>query len=302
MANYMKKYDSPEEVAALAKQSASYVSNAIAKNKNVLLQSCPKGFNIDRMTRTVINAISTTPQLAKCDPASLFLSSVRAFSLGLEPNGALNEGYLVPFWNTKKGRNEAQFMPSYRGLQNLARRSGEISNIYARAVYENDVFDVDEGTERKITHKPDYTKDRGKAVCYYAVFTLKSGEFDFEVMSKGEIDAIRARSKSADSGPWVTDYEEMAKKTVIKRLLKRAPMSIELADAVALDHAVSMGENADNNADILDIESLEVEETNTEDLQTAVNQERAEELKNKINAAKQSVPAEPAEVKEEFFN
>jgi recombination protein RecT len=101
------------------------------------------------MCRSLINAISTTPQLAQCSPASLFLSSVRSFSLGLEPNGALSEAYLVPYWNSKKACNEAQFMPSYRGLQNLARRSGEIAEIYSKTVKENDVFDVEEGTERK---------------------------------------------------------------------------------------------------------------------------------------------------------
>jgi recombination protein RecT len=281
MANYMKKYESPEEVATLAKHAATYVSNAIAKNKNVLLASCPAGFNIDRMTRTVINAISTTPQLAKCDPASLFLSAIRGFSLGLEPNGALNEGYLVPFWNSKKGKNEAQFMPSYRGLQNLAMRSGEIANIYAKAVCENDTFEVEEGTARKIIHKPDYTKKRGNALCYYAVFVLKSGEFDFEVMSKEEIDNIRSRSKSAESGPWVTDYDEMAKKTVIKRLLKRSPMSIELASAISLENSASMGEATN---DVLDIDGLEIDEGGTsEEVQTAMNKEKAEELKAKIN-------------------
>jgi recombination protein RecT len=287
MANYsMRKVDDPNEVAKLTKETALAVSNQIKKNKEVLMRSCPKGFNFDRMTRTVINAISTTPQLAKCSPASLFLSSVKAFTLGLEPNGALSEGYLVPFWNTKKGMNEAQFMPSYRGLQNLARRSGEVTAIYSKAVYEKDVFEVEEGTERKIIHKPDYTKDRGQAVCYYAVFILKTGEIDFEVMSINEINSIRARSKSAESGPWVTDYDEMAKKTVMKRLLKRSPMSIELADAVSLENSASMGENQNLN-DIIDIDGLEVDNTTSEDMQTAINAEKAEELKTKIKTAQE---------------
>lgn len=292
MANYsMRKMEDPNEIAKLTKETAIAVSKQIEKNKDVLMKSCPKGFNFDRMTRTVINAISTTPQLAKCSPASLFLSTVKAFTLGLEPNGALSEGYLVPFWNSKKGQNEAQFMPSYRGLQNLARRSGEVTAIYSKAVYDKDVFEVEEGTDRKIIHKPDYTKARGVPVCYYAVFTLKSGETDFEVMSIGEIDAIRARSKSAETGPWVTDYDEMAKKTVMKRLLKRSPMSIELADAVSLENSASMGENQNIN-DIIDIDGLEVDDTQSEDIQQAINADKAEELKEKLTKAKETKTVE----------
>ena len=286
MANYsMKRMEDPNEIAKLTKETAQAVSKQIAKNRDALLRSCPTGFNLDRMTRTLINAISTTPQLAKCSPASIFLSSIKAFTLGLEPNGALSEGYLVPFWNSKKGQNEAQFMPSYRGLQNLARRSGEISNIYSKAVYEKDIFEVEEGTERKIIHKPDYTKNRGMAVCYYAVFVLKTGEVDFEVMSIDEINAIRARSKSADTGPWVTDYDEMAKKTVMKRLLKRSPMSIELASAISLENQVSTGENQ-GSIDIIDIDGIEVDEdTTSEAMQEAINKDKVAELKEKLNKA-----------------
>lgn len=277
-----------EDVGALAKKTAGIVSAYLTKNKPALLRSLPHGFNFDRMCRTVINAISTTPMLAKCDAGSLFLSTVRGFTLGLEPNGALAEGYLVPFWNAKKGINEAQFMPSYRGLINLARRSGEIAEIYAKAVYPKDVFEVEEGTERKIIHKPDYTGNRGdQAVCYYAVFRTKSGNIDFEVMSKPEIDAIRARSKASGSGPWVTDYDQMALKTVLKRLLKRAPMSIEFADAVKAETAAAMGEEADNS-DILDIEGLEVPDENDTpaEVQKEVNADRAAALKEKIAVKK----------------
>lgn len=281
------------DTAALAKQTATQVNGMLTKNKSAIMATLPKGFNFDRMCRSLINAISTTPQLAQCSPASLFLSSVRSFSLGLEPNGALNEAYLVPYWNSKKGCNEAQFMPSYRGLQNLARRSGEIAEIYSKAVKENDTFEVEEGTERRIIHKPNYMKDRGKSACYYAVYRTKDGNVDFEVMSIDEIDAIRNRSKAASSGPWVTDYDEMAKKTVMRRLLKRAPMSVELAAAVAIDNKAAVGE-FDRNDDIFDIEGLSVEDAATPaDVQTAVNAERTAELRQTI-AAKSAPAAESA--------
>lgn len=272
------------DTAVLAKQTATKVNEMLTKNKAAIMATLPKGFNFDRMCRTLINAVSTTPQLAQCSPSSLFLSSVRSFSLGLEPNGALNEAYLVPFWNSKKACNEAQFMPSYRGLQNLARRSGEIAEIYSKTVKENDLFEVEEGTERRITHKPNYTKDRGNAVCFYAVFKTKDGNVDFEIMTIAEVDAIRMRSKAASSGPWVTDYEEMAKKTVMRRLLKRAPMSIELAAAVAIDNKAAVGE-FDASDDIIDLGGIDISDAETPaEIQAKVNAEKTAELREKVAA------------------
>ena len=293
MAYEVRNRNNAEDAGALAKQTATTVNGYLVKNRDAIIKTLPEGFNFDRMCRTVINAISTTPLLAKCSPGSLFLSTVRAFSLGLEPNGALSEGYLVPFWNSKKSCNEAQFMPSYRGLQQLSRRSGEITDIYAKEVFSKDIFEVEEGTERKIIHKPNYTAERGEPVCYYAVFHTKDGGVDFEVMSKAEIETVRAASKAANSGPWTQWYGEMAKKTVMKRLLKRAPMSIEASDkfskALDTENRAAMGEEA-NNADILDIEGLEVpEEGDTPaEVQRAVNADRAKEISAKIAAAKKN--------------
>lgn len=246
--------ENAQQNALTTKKTAETVKILLLKNKEALLRSMPKGFNFDRMLRTVINAISTNGELAKCDSGSIFLSTIRAFALGLEPNGPLSEGYLIPFWNGKKKRMEAQFMPSYRGLQNLARRSGEILDIYAKKVCEKDFFEVEEGTDRKLIHKPNYREDRGAAFCYYAVFRTKDGGTDFEVMSKNEIEKVRKSSKASENGPWVDWYDEMAEKTVTKRLLKRAPMSIELAGAIAAENKASMGEDS---GDILDIEGIE---------------------------------------------
>lgn len=293
---YDVKKRETEDVGALAKKTAGIVSAYLKKNREVIMKSLPEGFNFDRMCRVVVNAIYTTPELAKCSAESLFLSTVRAFSLGLEPNGTCGEGYLVPFWNSQKSCLEAQFMPGYRGLQALARRSGEIAEIYSKVVCRNDIFDVEEGTERKIIHKPDYKTDRGESICYYAVFRTKSGNIDFEVMSQKEIERVHASSKAGEGGPWSTWYDEMAKKTVMKRLLKRAPMSVEKSEsfkkAIDAENRVAMGEEADNS-DILDIEGLEVpDESDTPaEVQKTVNAERAEALKEKIAEKKGSVDA-----------
>lgn len=277
-----------EDNSALAVTTARRVNEMLDKNRGAIMATLPRGFNYDRMCRTVINAISTTPLLAKCTPASLFLSTVRAFSLGLEPNGALGEGYLVPFWNTKKNAYETQFMPGYRGMQTLARRSGEISDMYARAVCEKDKFEVQEGTSRAIVHAPDYTKSRGNVVCYYAVFRLRDGMFDFEVMSLEEIEKVRRSSKASDKGPWVDWPEEMAKKTVMKRLLKRAPMSIELAAAVESDNHAATGEY---RGDIIEAEGIDIDEDTPEAVQSEINRERKEEVKRKLE--NRAAPVQP---------
>jgi len=227
------------------------VQDYLNKNKQKIQAAMPSGANFDRFARVAVNAISTTPQLQRCSIQSLFLSIVQALSIGIEPNGPTQEGYLVPF------KGHASFMPSYRGLISLARRSGLIRSIYADVIHENDEYNIERGTKPSIFHKVDLTKDRGKIVAYYAVMVDKDGNTDFEVMTPDEIESIRNKSKAKDSGPWQTDYEEMAKKTVIKRLLKRAPMSVEnnlLAKAVEADHKAAMGEAQD----IIDIEGIEV--------------------------------------------
>ena len=277
-----KKEKNPDEMAALQKNTAIAVQKMLVKNQDIILRSMPQGFNFDRMCRAIIFSINSNYELAKCSPISIFTSTIRGFLMGLEPNGPLGEGYLVPFWNTKKYCHESQFIPGYRGLQNLARRSGEMTECYAKVVKENDIFEVEEGTERKIIHKPNYMKDRGKLVCVYAVFKLKCGAVDFEVMSIDDIETIHGRSKAGDSGPWVTDYEEMAKKTVTRRLLKRAPMSIDLGRVVDYDNKAAMGE-FDKANEIIDLSEFDIADADTPaDVQSAVNAERTAELREQI--------------------
>lgn len=234
---------------------AKKVAEMLIKNREAIMRTLPSGFNFDRMTRTAINAISTNPQLYGATPASLFLACVRAFSLGLEPNGALSEGYLVPFRN--KGVLEVVFMPSYRGLISLARRSGMVKLIYAEPVHKNDEFVCEFGENHKLIHRPNFFSDRGEILGYYAVCQLTDGTTAFVVLNNEEIEKIRNCSNASSFGSWVQWPEEMAKKTVIKRLLKTMPMSIEVATAVQTDNAAEKGENL---AEIIDIDGLEITE------------------------------------------
>jgi len=242
------------ENKSLVNTTAGQIQAMLKKNQEALIRTLPRGFNYDRMCRSVVNAISTTPAIAKCTPASIFLSTVRAFSMGLEPNGPLGQGYLVPFGN------QCQFMPGYRGLIDISRRTGEIALFKAVAVHEKDSFNVNADKYNELHTYDPFSEDRGKIVGYYAVYVLKDGYFDFEPMRLSEIEEIRKRSKCSNNGPWVTDFSEMCKKTVIKRLAKRAPASIELAQAIELDHKAQAGESQDGIIDITGIEVTEEEQ------------------------------------------
>lgn len=192
----------------------------------------------ERLVKVVLGAASRTPLILDCTPVSVVKAVLQAAELGLEPGSSLGEFWLVPFKNGKTGQREVQGIPGYRGLISLARRTGEIANLYAEAVYSCDVFKVALGLEPKLEHIPDYEdetrEDPKKLTFVYAVARFKDGSYQFTVLSRKQIEALRRRSKASDSGPWVTDFEEMAKKTAIRRLAKYLPMSVEMAKALEL--------------------------------------------------------------------
>lgn len=127
-----------------------------------------------------------------------------------------------------------------KGLIDLAYRGGEVQTIQAHTVYENDEFEYEYGLEPKLTHKP-AKSDRGAPVFYYAIFRTKAGGYSFEVMSMDDIKVHRDKfSKAAARGfsPWQTNFDEMAKKTVLKQALKYAPMSTETARSMSADETI----------------------------------------------------------------
>lgn len=189
----------------------------------------PQHLSAERMFRVAMACIRTTPKLQQCSPTSLVSALMVASELGLEPGGARGLLYLVPYGTV------ATPIVGYRGLIQLARNSGDLANVEARVVYERDKFEVEFGLEPKLLHKPALS-DPGKERAVYAIATMKDGSKQIEVMSVAEVDAIRARSRSGNNGPWVTDYGEMAKKTVVRRLMKYLPLSSErLQRAMELD-------------------------------------------------------------------
>jgi recombination protein RecT len=172
----------------------------------------------ERFARIAFTAIRQSPQLMRCRPESLLGALMTAAQLGLEP-GPLGEAWLVPF------KDQVTFIVGYRGLLKLAWQSGQLRNISARVVYEADDFDFAFGLEPRLEHRP-ARGDRGAAIYVYAAATLLGGGVEFEVLSVEEVEAIRGRSAAAAarSGPWVTDWAAMARKTAVRQLARWLPL------------------------------------------------------------------------------
>ena len=197
----------------------------------------PKHMSSERMYQIALSAINTTPKLAECSPATILSCVMKCSALGLEPSAedGLGRAYILPY-RSKQGM-QAQLILGYKGMIALARRSGEIKDISARAVYEGDEFDYSFGLDEHLSHKPaarDH-KDGEKPTHVYMVAHFKDGGHYMDVMTFQEVEAIRKRSKAANNGPWVTDYEAMAKKTVIRRAFPYLPVSVEAMNAAASD-------------------------------------------------------------------
>lgn len=193
----------------------------------------PKHVSAEKFVRVVMTAIQTSPSLLEADRRTLFASATKAAQMGLLPDG--REGAIVVF------KNQAQWMPMVAGIMKMVRNSGEISTWSVQAVYQNDTFEFCLGDDEHITHLPALSK-RGDIIAVYSIVTMKDGEKSREVMSVEDVNAIRARSRSGGSGPWVSDFAEMAKKTVVRRHSKRLPMSTDLDDVMRADDDLFMPE------------------------------------------------------------
>lgn len=224
--------DKPKTIAQYIKVMEKEIAKAL-----------PSVLTPERFTRITLSALSANPTLQQCTPQSFLGAMMTAAQLGLEPNTPLGQAYLIPYRN--HGRLECQFQLGYKGMLDLAYRSGEISVIQAHAVYEHDDFEYSLGLEPTLKHKP-AMRDRGEPVAFYAVFRTKDGGFGFEVMSVDDVRThARKYSKAFSNGPWQTNFEEMAKKTVLKRVLKYAPVRSDFARAVAQDETIKTEIGAD---------------------------------------------------------
>lgn len=233
------------------------ISYLLEKKKGELAKMLPKTLSIDRLLKVAQIAATTTPALAKCDVPSLVGAIGQCAQMGLEPNTVLGHAYLVPF-NTKRkdanGQerwvNSVQVIIGYKGLIDLARRSGQIVSIAAHEVCAADKFELIYGLEEKLNHTP-AMGERGEVVGFYAVAKLKDGGYSFEFMSVHQVrDIMKATQSKGGYGPWKDHFIEMGRKTVIRRLAKYLPLSIEFQTAVALDNQAEAGR--DQNLDTID--------------------------------------------------
>lgn len=229
------------------------VKKFFESQKSTLMAVLPKHVSADRMLKIALGAMRTTPKLHQCSIESLFGAVVQCSQLGLEPNTPLGHAFLIPFENRRIGKTEVQIVFGYKGLVDLARRSGQIVSISAHEVCENDRFEFEYGLDEKLSHRPAMLQPRGNVVAFYAVAKMVGGGHAFEVMSRQQIEDIRDASqnykfaKDKNSTVWGQHFIEMGRKTVLRRLIKYLPVSIELATASVLDSRVDQDSQALEN-------------------------------------------------------
>jgi recombination protein RecT len=217
-----------------------------------------KILTVDRLLQLASAACARDQKLLACAPISILRSVMVAAQLGLDPTGVLGQGYLVPFFNKKTGRTEAQFIPGYKGLADLMRRSERVGGIEARVVYDGEPFEYEEGITKVLRHKPSLhgMPDAKNAVGAYAIIRLKEDPVPHtEWMTREQIEAIRHRSRAGESGPWVTDWGQMARKTVLRRAANYAPLSTDAQRAIAVEDRFESGDT--DVGDIVDLPVLD---------------------------------------------
>lgn len=231
------------QTKAVARKPGKTMQDYVKAMEGEIKKALPSVITPERFTRMVLSAISTTPKLAECTPQSFLGAMMTAAQLGVEPNTALGQAYIIPFRN--HGTMEASFQLGYKGLIDLAYRSGEVSIIQAQTVFENDEFSYELGLDPQLKHVP-APKERGKAIAYYAIFKTKDGGYGFEVMSMDDVlTHAKKYSKTYGNGPWQTNFDEMAKKTVLKRVLKYAPLKSDFVRGVTADETTKTSLDSD---------------------------------------------------------
>lgn len=225
--------------------SLGTLQSALMAQIEQIKKALPKHITADRLARVVLTALRTNPKLGLCDKNSFLGAVMVSAQLGLEVNTPLGQAYLIPY-NGKRGM-ECNFQLGYQGLLDLAYRSDKYQVISAMAVYPEDKFEYAYGLEPKLIHVPSANRDeKSEPSFFYAMYRTKSGGFDFRVWSKNDvINHAKKYSKSFDrknnsffaGSSWADSFEGMAKKTVLIELLKYAPKSVEMQNAISSDES-----------------------------------------------------------------
>lgn len=241
-------------------------------SKSRIADVLPKHMSAERMVKIALVGSYKNPLLLECSPQSLLTALMQASELGLEPFTGLQQAIIVPHKNFKTNTYEAQFWPQYRGLVDIAKRSDEIASLSAYCVYERDTFECELGQTPKLRHIPCYDAERGKIILAYAIAQFKNGFSQFEVMTIGELEAVRKCSKMSGSGPWTQWTSEMYRKTVLKRICKHLPQSVQLAKAISLDN------HAEGHEDVFDVDTVDIDSLMADEKQISAAEDLADKL------------------------
>lgn len=225
------------------------MANEVAKKENVAPQpldvmrntitalgpefkaALPPQIPVERFIRTIITTIQMNPDLLQADRKSVLATCMKAAQDGLLLDG--REAAAVVF------KGKCQYIPMVAGILKKMRNSGEIASVDVQTVYEKDHFEYVLGDDAHITHKPVVTGERGPSIAWYAIVKTKDGGIYREVMNKDDIEKVRKVSKAkSEDAPWFQWYEEMAEKTCLKKIAKRAPSSSDLEQVIAHDNEV----------------------------------------------------------------
>ena len=251
--------------ATMVNQTPKGIQAILDRFKDRIAAALPGTITPERMVQIATQLISRNPDIQKCSTPSIIGAIFQAATLGLDLTPALGQAAIIPYWNGKTKQTEAQFQIMYRGLIQLARRSGEIKSLSAHVVYENDHFEYELGLNPRLEHKPILDSERGMLKYAYAVWHFKDGGYYFDVMTRKEIFETKERSAAVKGGrqtPWDTDEAEMWKKTVIKRSSKYVPIAVStLADLQVRDEIVTTPEQYDDKGfDLLGVPPYELVE------------------------------------------
>lgn len=247
----------PSDVRSALKQKANApvastdnsLKSLVEKMDGEIKKALPMSVDPVKFTRVVQTALSQNPKLQDCTASSFLGAMMTSAQLGLEPNTPIGLAYLIPYNNKKKDKSgrwttvpECQFQLGYKGLLELCRRSGQVTRIQARVVYEKDEFRYQYGLHEDIVHNPCMDQDRGKPTHFYAIYHTRDGGRDFAVMTLKEVQEHAKKYSSSYrngySSPWTDNFEQMALKTVLKRALKYAPISTELVGGISTDESI----------------------------------------------------------------
>jgi recombination protein RecT len=203
----------------------------LVKMESEFSSALPPQIPVEKFIRTTMTAVQMNPELLQADRRSLLGTAMKAAQDGLLLDG--REAAPVIF-RTKEGP-KVQYMPMVGGILKKIRNSGELLSIAAHVVYDQDKFEYTLGDDENITHTPFLGQDRGKPIAAYAIAKTKDGAIYREVMSVADVEKVRAASRAGKFGPWADWWDEMAKKTVIRRLAKRLPSSADVDQVMAAD-------------------------------------------------------------------